>query len=436
MPHTENLEGSMEGLNVNGSKANIAGATTSAQIPELVKQLFASSSSLECYDFGKKVADIVKEKGEFIIIDFATVAYLCTLSLPNTGILLLKQESLLDIYLSACLNKKSGFEREGGALGFAGLAIVLGNQSLPLLLPYLQPLLDLESDKGVPVREAAHLAIQNILDLVDEFSVGATLDSLLTGTSGKWQTKLATLDFLAEFAKKFPFAIADCLPELIPAVTNCMHDTKQEVSKGAIDCMTYLCKVVANPDIDPHINLLIDCMAHPDHVVKTVQTLSATTFVAEVTGPALALMVPLLVRALNDRSASVMRPTTVIADNLFKLVRNPPDAGQFLPQLLPGLDRIIETAAFPEIRSLAQTARQTLVKAAGGESAVAFTVSLDEIKAEIEKYCKNNRVFLTEFFRPSVEFAARVINVLIKKENFKVKVTPSPSLFSKYFILM
>lgn len=71
MPHTENLEGSMEGLNVNGSKTNIAGAS-SAQIPELVKQLFASSSSLECYDFGKKAADIVKEKGEFVI-DFGIV---------------------------------------------------------------------------------------------------------------------------------------------------------------------------------------------------------------------------------------------------------------------------------------------------------------------------------------------------------------------------
>lgn len=327
------------------------------------------------------------------------------------------------MFLDACLNKKSGFDREAGALGFASLALVFGKPILPILCPFLAPLLDLESDKGVPVREAAHLAIQNILDLVDEWSITSVLPFLLGGTNGKWQTKLATLDFLQNLAKLFPMAIADTLPETIPPVTNCMHDTKQEVSKAAISCMSVLCKAVGNPDIDPHINLLIDCMAHPDHVVQTVQKLSATTFVAEVTGPALALMVPLLVRALNDRSASVMRPTTVIADNLFKLVRNPPDAGQFMPQLLPGLDRIIETAAFPEIRALAQAARQTLVKAAGGESAtIAFNVDLSMIQSQIDLFCVKERIFLVEFFKPCVDHVAQVLLVFMKKENFKIKV--------------
>ncbi|KAJ3336473.1 hypothetical protein HDU91_001768, partial [Kappamyces sp. JEL0680] len=141
-----------------------------------------------------------------------------------------------------------------------------------------------------------------------------------------------------------------------------------------------------------------------------------------VTGPALALMVPLLVRALNDRSASVMRPTVIIADNLFKLVRNPPDAGQFMPQLLPGLDRIIETAAFPEIRALAQTARQTLVKAAGGESAEAFSVPLSDVQDKVAKFCSKNHIFLASYFVPSVEFSSGLITTLIKKEIFKLPV--------------
>ena len=387
---------------------------------ELVHQLFNSnSSSLDCYENSKKIASLVNELGTSL---FKNILLINTYINLLIGISTIQKNILFTIYLNACQNKKSGFEREGGALGFAALALVLKKPCLALLLPFVSVLLDLESDKGIPVREAAHLAIQNIFDLVDESCLAPTLTHLLTGTLGKWQTKMATLQFLADFAKKFPLAIADCLPELIPAVTNCMHDTKPEVSKASIECMTSLCKVVGNPDIDPHINLLIDCMAHPDHVDKTVQKLSATTFVAEVTGPALALMVPLLVRALHDRSASIMRPTTIIADNLFKLVRNPPDAGQFLPQLLPGLDRIIETAAFPEIRSLAQNARQTLIKAAGGESAVAFSVSLDEIKQEMTTFCKSNKIFISDFFTPSIEFSGFVIHVLLKKEMFKGKV--------------
>jgi hypothetical protein len=44
--------------------------------------------------------------------------------------------------------------------------------------------------------------------------------------------------------------LLDLLPDIIPQVTECMHDTKQEVSTKAHACMIALCKVVGNPDIE------------------------------------------------------------------------------------------------------------------------------------------------------------------------------------------
>ena len=220
--------------------------------------------------------------------------------------------------------------------------------------------------------------------------------------------------------QKFALTLADALPDIIPQVTNCMHDTKREVSAQAFKTMQTLCKLAGNPDIDPHIPLLIECMQNPENVSKTVQKLSSTTFVAEVTGPALSLMVPLLVRALNDRSASVMRPTVVIANNLFKLVRNPPDAGQFMNQLLPGLDRIIETAAFPEIRELAQQARKTLVEAAGGETAVGFHVDAEAVLRDVSTYSKKQKIFLGPVFKPSISFFTTIISRFVRKECYKL----------------
>lgn len=370
---------------------------------ELIESLFSCESSGECVEISKLLGEQIKLKGY---------------GLFNT-------ESILPKLLSAINNKKSGLEREGGALGIVGISLVLGLGCLPLLMPLLPVLLELQGDKGVPVREAGYMAVKQILASCDEWSLPLVLEYLLKGSNGKWQAKLATCEFLLELSNRFPNAMADRLPEIIPAVTNCMHDTKLEVSKGAIACMTKLCKVVGNPDINPHVGLLIDCMANPDHVIKAVQTLSATTFVAEVTGPALALMVPLLVRALNDRSAAVMRPSVVIADNLFKLVRNPPDAGQFMPQLLPGLDRIIETAAFPEIRALAQAARLTLVESAGGENSTVFAISAEQVAKDLTLFCKKNRTVPVAFFKGSVDYATNLISNLIRKECFKLGVWQS-----------
>lgn len=80
-----------------------------------------------------------------------------------------------------------------------------------------------------------------------------------------------------------------------------------------------------------------------------MKALSSATFVAEVTAPALALVVPLLQRALNDRSMEVQRRTVVVIDNLVKLVRDPNVAAIHLSGLVDGVEKIMKGAAFPEV---------------------------------------------------------------------------------------
>lgn len=104
-------------------------------------------------------------------------------------------------------------------------------------------------------------------------------------------------------------------------------------------------------------------MQDPDSVAACIKSLSSTTFVAEVTAPALAVLVPLLIRALNDRSMEVQRRTVVVVDNLVKLVRDPTVAATYLNPLVDGVEKIAKGAAFPEVREFAQTALNTLVKA-------------------------------------------------------------------------
>ena len=203
------------------------------------------------------------------------------------------------------------------------------------------------------------------------------------------------------------------------------HTTKTQVAKAATSCMKKLCAIAGNDDIEPHIPMLVECMVHPDAVPACVQKLGSTTFVQDMTGPALAVMIPLLVRALNERNALILRPTSIIIDNLCKLVKNPEEAGQFLPQLLPGLEKIVEMAGNPEVRALAQTAKLTLEKV-GGTKQTSVHEEEERVIEELEKSISDKlekelskEIFVTPFARTSVTYLSIILAQLCFNGTFK-----------------
>lgn len=110
-------------------------------------------------------------------------------------------------------------------------------------------------------------------------------------------------------------------------------------------------------------------MASPNAVAGTIKGLSSTTFVAEVNAPTLAVLVPLLTRALKERSTDTQRMTCIVIGNLVKLVRDPTVAARYLSTLVPGVQLIAEGAAFPEIRAFAQTTLDILLGAGASANA-------------------------------------------------------------------
>ncbi|KAI0051246.1 hypothetical protein FA95DRAFT_1628606 [Auriscalpium vulgare] len=260
-------------------------------------------------------------------------------------------------------NKKSGYERESAGIAFQSLASVLGPPSGPLLLPSLPILFDLYMDKGEVVRQAVAGAAKAILKLFPPESVRVVfrvLEDIVE--NGKWRTKVGALDAIRGFVSGAQEAVANELATTLPRVVGAMHDTKAEVSSAAIKCATALCTTLANADIAPHIPILVKCMSDPTSVTACIKSLSNTTFVAEVTAPALAVLVPLLTRALNDRSMDTQRRTVVVIENLVKLVRDPTVAATYLSPLVDGVEKIAKGAAFPEVRAFAEGALEVLKK--------------------------------------------------------------------------
>lgn len=288
----------------------------------------------------------------------------------TNGLRTLLSERILDELLDKLKDKKQAHLRERAAIGLGAVASKVAGKNAPMPLgaePWLvnaiPPLLDGYGDKNEAAKKAAEGAMGAIVPLFPPEAAAELLEMLynvITSGTAKWQAKVGALKIISRLADLAYEQVGDELTQITPVLTQGMHGTKAEVSKQAIKTATKVCGVIDNNDIRPFIPDLVGCMDRPDTVPDCIKKLSSITFVAEVTGPALAVMVPLLSRALNERSQTVQRQSVIIVDNLCKLVRDPHTAAMYLPSLLPSVERIEQGASFPEVREHAKSAVQTL----------------------------------------------------------------------------
>ncbi|KIV77763.1 hypothetical protein PV11_09544 [Exophiala sideris] len=251
--------------------------------------------------------------------------------------------------------------------------------------------LDGLADKGSSVRESAQYAVDELFkNLEPEALVVGLLPALqryLSKKTGKWQGTVGAYTLLGKMADKAQMgtgskeeeqakdvlreSMGKTLKELIPIVEGGMHDLKAEVGKASMKTMTSLTTLLQNDDVAPRIPLIIDTMNKPstETLQKAILALSQTTFVAIVTSPVLALLTPILERALNTPTTSqeVLRQVVVVVENLTKLVHDPVEARTFLPKLQPGVQKVKDNASLPEVRELATRAVDVMKKAMGDD---------------------------------------------------------------------
>jgi elongation factor 3 len=263
-------------------------------------------------------------------------------------------------------NKKDALARERALQGIRAIA---SHQTIapgvePHLVSLLGPVLAAVGDKMVPVKEAAQSAAAAIVQAVNPNAVKAVVSPVLESVQNaqKWPEKMAALACIDALVESSPAQLSFQAPRLIPVVSEAMWDTKSEIKKAAYSTMEKVCALIANKDIERFIPELIKCIAKPENVPETVHLLGATTFVSDVTGPTLAIMVPLLDRGLVERETAVKRKAAVIVDNMCKLVDDPQIVAPFLPKMLPALNKNYETLADPEAREKTKQALDTLIR--------------------------------------------------------------------------
>uniref|UniRef100_A0A7S0B2M2 ABC transporter domain-containing protein n=1 Tax=Minutocellus polymorphus TaxID=265543 RepID=A0A7S0B2M2_9STRA len=212
--------------------------------------------------------------------------------------------------------------------------------------------------KNPEVRKAAEETATAICEKISPFAIKSLLPALFASlpVEKKWQERVLALNCVAKFAKPAPKQLGIALPEIVPEVTACMWDTKKQVKTASTDAMRSACEVIGNKDIDHMTAKILIAITKPKEVPEIMHEMAGVTFVQSVESPALAMVVPLLLRGLREKSTATKRQSAVIINNMSKLVDNPVDAAPFLPLLLPALETNAESIADPEAREVTERA--------------------------------------------------------------------------------
>ncbi|KAL9182685.1 hypothetical protein ACHAXT_013337 [Thalassiosira profunda] len=242
--------------------------------------------------------------------------------------------------------------------------------------------------KSKAVVSAATDAALAICKNVNPFAMKSLLPVIFSKlpVEKKWPIRELALKCVASFGETAPKQLGNALPEVVPEVTACMWDTKKQIKKAATDAMREACKVIGNKDIEHMTEKILTAISKPKEVPEIMHEMAGVTFVQSVESPALAMVVPLLLRGLREKQTATKRQSAVIINNMSKLVDDPIDAAPFLPLLLPALETNASSIADPEARAVTEKAVEQLNRLQGlAEKAVSVRGDVSKLEAEFKK---------------------------------------------------
>lgn len=305
-----------------------------------------------------KIADC-KKSIDLVIEEFAKANY----SGKN-----ISEWSIIDVLAKFTKPKSPPLVRESAMLLISKLAQAVSDKhpQEAYLLPLLDQALDSAADKENTVKRAAQHAVDSLINAypvesLTSFVLPNVLKYLASGA--KWQSKLAALAVVDRIREDAPNDLLELtFKDAVPVLTDVATDFKPELAKQGHQTLLDFVSILDNLDLSPRYNLIVDTLQNPAKVPQSVKALSGVTFVAEVTEPALSLLVPILNRSLNLSSSSQeqLRQTVIVVENLTRLVNNRIEIESFIPLLLPGIQKVVDTASLPEVRELAEKALTVL----------------------------------------------------------------------------
>eukprot|EP00850_Spirogloea_muscicola_P013326 SM000090S24288 [mRNA] locus=s90:11304:31514:- [translate_table: standard] len=279
--------------------------------------------------------------------------------IKGLGLPSVKALGVIDSLKQGLEDKHSPRAREGALFGLECLSEKMGRLFEPYVIHVLPLLLGAFSDGVAAVREAAEGASRAIM---------AQLSPQGGLTDKAWRTKQGSVQLLGAMAYCAPRQLGQCLPTIVPNLTEVLTDTHPKVQTAAQLALQQVGGVVKNPEIAALVPTLLVGIASPnEHTKESLDLLLQTTFVNSVDAPSLALVVPIVHRGLRERSAETKKKAAQIVGNMCSLVTEPKDMLPYLQLLLPELKKVL-VDPIPDCRAVASKALGSLMQNMGEES--------------------------------------------------------------------
>ncbi|AMD21400.1 HER121Cp [Eremothecium sinecaudum] len=334
----------------------------------------------------------------------------------------IEEWDILSIINKLVKPKNAPLIREAAMLLISKLAAVFTDKGIEMcyLLGLLAPALDSISEKDTTVKMEAQRAVAAIYS---SFPTEALTCALLPvvleylSSGGRWQSKIAALKLVDNIREDSPAdALELCFKTTLPVLTDVATDFKPELAKQGSTTLLDFISILDNLDLQPSFKLIATTLQNPKLVPECIKSLSSVTFVTEVTESSLSLLVPILNKSLNLSSSSQeqLRQTVIVIENLTRLVNNRIEIASFIPQLLPGVKRLYETATMPEVRELSAKALEVLEEDDSQRDSFPGRITLEQSEDFLKKgmaKLKNNPYADEKEYATAIDYLSKVLQM-------------------------
>lgn len=232
--------------------------------------------------------------------------------------------------------------------------------------PYMKRLIELVmnflGDNKDEIRSFAKQIIDSFMQNMSEFGIKQIIPTLLKGCNDKnWKTKLNSILALGAVAYCGTKQLSQSLPVIVPKLTNTINDTNEDIKQAAVKSLSLILSTIKNPEISEMRDVIIKSLSDPfNDNTRSLDVLLSTSFRHYIDGPALSLIMPIIVYGLKNSKTEIAKEKSgKVVANITSLISSDED---IMPHVEVLIDALLSTSkdSHAEVRAISAKAFKSL----------------------------------------------------------------------------